>query len=215
LSDTIGQYGDDFIIQSILKNKFILDYGTMLNISDDGTTCDVQHQVLNVFNGLVLTTPMVTKQVEILYLSSSSISFDTTPINNDPCLILGLKRFIDSTKTPMRPPYAPLSPIAYERSTIKVVPLSALNNQSGLIFRAKGGKLRLKNKDETLATVLSDFMDKVVAIVTAPKALIPGDITCPPGGGPATGAIPSVSLSSTSQSDLNAIKTRLLKILEP
>lgn len=157
MSDTIGQFGDDVIIQSILKNKFILDYGTMLNISSDGTTCDVQHQVLNIFNGTVLTTPMVTKQVEILYLSSSSISFDTTPINNDPCLILGLKRFINSTKTPMPPPYAPLSPISYERSTIKVVPLSALKSQSGLIFRAKGGKLRLRNNTVSLFKMLNDF----------------------------------------------------------
>ncbi len=201
------------LLESFLKNKTILDYGTILDITSDGATCSVQHQVLDIFNGKVIRKPLVTKKVELLYLNSSSISFDTTPVVGDPVLILGLRRFINSTKTPMPMPYSPLSPVAYERSNIKAIPLSAINNQSGLIFRAKSGKLRLRNTTVSLFKIISD---QESAIATFSSAASQASITAGGAGLPQTVALAAsiVALMVSLNTSMLTLANEISSLLE-
>lgn len=210
LSSNSSLISDKQLLQSFLKNKMILDYGTILNISTDGSTCDVQHQVLDIFNGEIVTKPLITKKVELLYLNSSSISFDTTPKNGDPVLILGLRRFINSTKTPMPKPYAPLTPVAYERATIKAIPLSAINGQSGLIFRAKNGKLRLRNTTISLFKIINDQQN---AIATFTNSASQSSITA---GGSTSASLASaiVALMITLNSSMLTLANEISSLLE-
>lgn len=198
------------LMESFLKNKTILDYGTILDITSDGLSCSVQHQVLDIFNGKVITKPLVTKKVELLYLNSSSISFDTTPKVGDPVLILGLRRFINSTKTPMPGPYAPLVPVAYERSNMKAIPLSAINGQSGLIFRAKNGKLRLRNTTVSLFKIISDQEN---AIATFSNSASQASISA--GGGSSASLATAINaLLSTLNASMITLANEISALLE-
>jgi hypothetical protein len=201
---------DKQLLESFLKNKTILDYGTILSITSDGSKADIQHQVLDIFNGKVIQKPLVTKGVEVFYLNSSSLFIDNTPQVGDPVLILGLRRFINSTKTPMPMPYAPLSPVAYERSTIKAVPLSAINNQSGLIFRAKSGKLRLRNTTVSLFKIINDQQN---AIATFSNSASQSSITT---GGSSSASLAGaiVALMVTLNSSMITLANEISSLLE-
>jgi len=210
LTSSASLISDKQLLEIFLKNKTILDYGTIVSITSDGKTCSIQHQVLDIFNGKVITKPLVTEKVELLYLNSSSISFDTTPQVGDPVLILGLRRFINSTKTPMDKPYAPLSPVAYERSTAKAIPLSAINDQSGLIFRAKSGKLRLRNKTLSLFKIINDQQS---AIATFSNATSQASISA--GGGSSVSlALAINALLSTLNASMITLANSISALLE-
>ena len=214
LVDNGSLISDRQVRESFLKNKTILDYGTITSITTDGSFCNVQLQVLDIFNGNVIQNPLIIQNAEILYLSTSSISFDTTPKAGDPVLILGLRRYIDSTKSPMKPPYAPLSPVAYERSTAKVIPLSALNVSSGLTIRAKNNKLRVRNAQVSLFKVINDFQSAVSTFSSATSQTSLSSTT-PSGGGYTVALVNALnSLLGTMNSSLTTVANELSSLLE-
>jgi hypothetical protein len=205
---------DTRVLESFLKNKTILDYGSIASISSDGSKVDVTHQVLDIFNGQVQQIPLTTKGVELLYLNSSSISFDTTPQVGDGVLLLGLRRMINSTKAPMGAPYPPLSPVAYERSTMKAIPLSAIGGQSGLIFRAKGSKLRLRNTSVSLYKCLNDFQSAIATFssATSQSALSSTTVT---GGGYTDGLVSALNnLLSAMNNSISTVANEISNLLE-
>lgn len=144
------------IFENQLANKLIVDYGTIKNVYNNDT-CDVQLQTLLSYNGNAVQGPLVIKGIEILYFSTSSLAIDSQVQQGDPVLVIGLRRYIDSTNTPMPPPAGPLTPDAYNLSTAKCIPLSSLNNQSGLTVRGKNGKLRVRNATVSLYKVINDL----------------------------------------------------------
>ena len=103
----------------------------------------------------------------MLYMSSSSISFDVQPKEGDPVLLIGLKRNVPSTSTPMPLPAKPISNDSYDMSTMKAIPLSAINGASGVTFRAKDGKLRIRNSTVSLYKALNDLTSALNSLTTA------------------------------------------------
>ena len=156
---------DKRYIQSFIYDKYIVDYGTITTINGDGTV-NIQHQVLSTFYGTAIPTPLTTINIELLYLSSSSLGFDGNPQIGDPVLLIGLRNFIPSTTTPMPPAYPPISPSFYSRSTMKAIPLSALNANSGVTIRAENAKLRIRNSQVSLFKILNDFTSAVNSFAT-------------------------------------------------
>jgi len=147
---------DSDVIDSRISNRYILDYGTIQSISSDGTRAVIQHQVQVNLSGTLTT--LITKNVEVLYSQTSNLLFDSTPKAGDWVLLFGLRRYIESTLTPAPSPSSPSSNISYDRSCLKCLPLSTIGSQSSLIFKAIGGKLRLRNSAVSLFKILNDFM---------------------------------------------------------
>lgn len=205
---------EKMMLESVINNKFIADYGTIKSISSDGKTCDVQHMVLQTFGGKAIDTPLLTREIEILYMSSSSISFDVQPKEGDPVLLIGLKRNVPSTSTPMPLPAKPISNDSYDMSTMKAIPLSAINGASGVTFRAKDGKLRIRNSTVSLYKALNDLTSAISAFssLTSQSALTATNAT---GGGFTVGLVTALNLLlSTMNTSLVSVANEISSLLE-
>jgi hypothetical protein len=219
------KFSEAQVIDSRIDAKEFADYGYVTAVN--GGLVDVMIDAPVTVWGEAVSNVEI-KGIELLFPVASGLSLEIEVKVGDQVLLLGLRTYVQNVASVKEQASLirekPASPFMYSRETLKALPMSSLRavgtgaDQSSLYMRAKAAKLQVKNAEESLATVLSDFMDKVVAIATAPKVLLPGDMTAVVASfntpGPVSGTVPGTALSSGSQSDINAIKTRLLKILE-
>jgi len=162
---------DRMVTDSIIDNKFFADYGKISSIDSDGKHCDVAHAILETYDGVASDTALITRGIEILYLSGSSISIDTTPVVGDPVLLIGLRKFIYSTDVASDPtllnPSNQYGYCSYDQSTMKAIPLSAVNSSAGLTIRAKNSKLRIRNSTVSLYKTLNDLTSALNSLTSA------------------------------------------------
>jgi hypothetical protein len=203
---------DGMVFEYNVSNKFFADYGSIDSISSDGSTCDIKHLSLLTFDGETSNNPIISKDIELLYLSSSEMSISMSPKIGDTVLMIGLKNFLPST-VPNLSPSTPFSFDHYNYSTIKAIPLSAINSGSGVTFRAKSGKIRLRNTTVSLFTALNDFQSAISTFsgVTSQAAITAGGV-----GLPQTVALASAinGLLSSMNASLVSVANEISALLE-
>jgi hypothetical protein len=123
------------IILSIINSRFIIDYGSVTQDNGDGTV-NVQHAVPMTpkypTKDWIPLSPTITKNVEVLYISGGQFSTNFKVTVGDPVLLVGLKDFVQNTKSINNQPLTVFN--HYNQNTLKAIPLAGSNaNAKGQI----------------------------------------------------------------------------------
>lgn len=171
-------YTDRDLIESIVGNFYILDYGYITKVNQDKTV-NVTHSTQLVNRNGETMPVTTTKDLEVLTLCGSgfSIAFDYAP--GDKVLLLGLKNFVKDT-TEVKQAEPAVSFMHYSRETMKALPLCAFNSDAKVKLEAAKGtlkvttaeKIELNGNSKQLVTwgelnqALSTFMTQLTAALT-------------------------------------------------
>lgn len=139
LWDNIGLTDRD-LIEALVGNFFILDYGFIAEVNPDKTVNVTHAKRPKARNGDNLP-PLQTKNVEMLTLSGSGFSVKFDYKKGDKVLLLGLKNYIKSVDE-VTAATETKSFIHYSRDTLKAFPLCIFNSNAKVKIEAEGGKLK-------------------------------------------------------------------------
>ena len=120
------------IINSIIGISFIADYGIIDQVNSD-KTINVSHAVMSVLrNGkdLPVTT---TKNIEVLWPASANFGMKWPLKAGDGVLLIGLRNFIDTTKSIKKPTNGPTEFMHYTQDTMKAIPLQSVDSPKNTI----------------------------------------------------------------------------------
>lgn len=133
------KFSDRDLIESILNNYFIVDYGIITKVALDKTV-SVQHATIPQLRDGTNLSPMQTEDIELLTLSCGDFSLNTGCKAGDKVLLLGLKTYVekcaDVKKASTMTSYA-----HYDRSTMKALPLCVFDDKAKIAVTAKDGTL--------------------------------------------------------------------------
>lgn len=135
------RFTDRDLIEKIVENYFIADYGFIKKINEDNTV-----NVVHAKRGVTLdgnTLPETeTKNVELLTISCQEFSVKLTPKEGDNVLLLGLRDYIEkaagitaATKNEVF--------LHYKQNTMKAVPLSLFNDDAKVKIELNDGDLAI------------------------------------------------------------------------
>jgi hypothetical protein len=129
------------LIENILANSFILDYGVVQAVSmnaNNVTTVDVAHSIqLNKLGTVIDST--ITKNVEVMWYSSAGLSTKGKIAQGDPVLLVGLKDYLASIASPS--PAATDVPVHYNRQTLKAIAMGPYASGSTHTIDASGSTM--------------------------------------------------------------------------
>lgn len=174
-------YSDKDLIDRVISNYFIVDYGYISKVNADKTV-DVTHATLPKLATGQNLQPMKTPRVELLTLSASNFALDVKPAEGDKVLLLGLKNLVQkvdevTSATEMK------TVIHYSRETMKALPLCVFNSDAKVKVEIADGtmavttdkKIELNGNDKQLVTwselnqALSQFLTQLTtALKTTP-----------------------------------------------
>lgn len=184
------------VIQSNIDAKFFADYGVVTATTGTPVTAvDVTHFAPAYYDDGGNPIPCKSKAVEVMYTATAGVSIEVPIAVGDIVLLVGSHNYVNQLSKVANAPVKPAEDIAYTKETLKAIPVGVLNASAGVYLRFKGGKVQLKNQSQSYATIMSDLVDAIVSIVTV-------------------GTAATQTLNPASQAALNAIKTRLLQLLE-
>lgn len=134
-------FTDRDLIEKIIENYFIMDYGFITEINPD-ETINVIHAKKGVsLEGKVLPETE-TKNVELLTFSCAEFSVKLTPKKGDNVLLLGLRNYVEhaagittATKNEVF--------LHYQQNTMKAVPLSLFSDEAKVKFEINEGDLTI------------------------------------------------------------------------
>ena len=170
-SHKLNDYG---LFSSFLSRMSIVDYGIVQTVN--GNRIDVQN----------ITYPsggsaIVTKDVELLFPSSSGLTISWEVKSGDTVLLLASRRYVKSLKTSTTPS-AELTASGYDKSCLKAIPISFVNTTSAFTITEQNGMIQMKNQVASLATVIQNLITAIEGIVTT--------------GGPTTQALNPASIAA-------------------
>jgi hypothetical protein len=139
------------IIESVVSDFYILDYGYVSKVNGDNTV-NVIHARKQVLKDGTVLKETETKNIEVLFLSSSDFSMKWKITTGDTMLLLGLKDYVKSTQD-VSPATALDVFTHYSRSTIKALPLRSYNEDSKVKIEVENGKLSLMTNDDLTVKV--------------------------------------------------------------
>lgn len=143
LSDGL-RYTDRDLIEAIVGNFYILDYGYITKVNSDKTVNVTHSTQLKTRSGETL--PVTTeKNMEVMTISVNGFSLGIDYAAGDPVLLLGLKNIVQSTKKATQAEEAK-SFYHYSRETLKAFPLCAFNNESKVRIESDKGTLKIETE---------------------------------------------------------------------
>lgn len=135
------------LIEAVLHTFFIVDYGFIAKVNDDGSVNVTHAKKQTSVNGTVLPD-MTTKNLEMLTLSAGALCIKYTVKAGDKVLLLGLKNYVENTADVSQATEQSVF-LHYKRETMKVLPFSAINADAEVTIEAAEGKL-LVTTDSTV-----------------------------------------------------------------
>lgn len=172
------KFTDRDLIESILNSYFIVDYGFISKVYDDGLI-DVTHARKGVtLEGKVLPE-YKTHGVELLVFSCAEFSVNLKPKTGDGVLLLGLKDLVETVKD-LTQPATPKAFVHYDRSTIKAVPLSVFNDDAKIKLELEEGNANLTAAGKitltagTAAETLGGLLGDLGTILQGLKVVVSG-----------------------------------------
>lgn len=205
------------LIRAEIESKVFADYGIVQSYSSGKV--DIILASRKSIDGKELAEDIEVKGVELLFPASKGLSFEYEVAQGDQVLVIGLKKRIATVKDLASSSFN-VNPSSYDINTLKAIPFGALRDvgtssgQSGVLMRAKNEKFLLKNQatDGSLGKILTDLIAEIKSLQTATFLLSGTEMTA--SGNPVIGTLPSLSISSTHQTNLTNISTRLSALLE-
>lgn len=132
---------DRDLIESLLSSFYIVDYGYINKVNADKSV-DVTHaKKQSTMDGEVLPET-ITKNVEVLTLSSAGLALQFDYKANDKVLLLGLKDYVQNTANVSKATEQEVY-IHYDRSTIKAVPLAAFDDNAKVTIKVENGTMKI------------------------------------------------------------------------
>lgn len=135
------QYTDRDLIEAIVNNYFIVDYGYISKVNADGTV-NVTHAKKPVMQDGTELPATETKNLEVLTLSLAGFAVKVDYAQGDQVLLLGLKDFIKEAGA-VTQPETPAVFIHYTRATMKALPLCTFKDDAKIIVEAASGTLKV------------------------------------------------------------------------
>lgn len=135
------RYNDRDLIESVISSYFIVDYGFVKKVNDDGTI-DVVHACRLVTMDGDELPETETKRLEVLTFSTNEIAVSFKPKEGDKVLLLALKNYVANTEDVIKAE-TPTSFIHYERETMKALPLAAFDSEAKIKIEADDGALKV------------------------------------------------------------------------
>lgn len=140
-------YTDRDLIESIVNNYFILDYGVITKVNEDKTV-NVQHAKIPVMSDGTKLPALQTNGIELLTLSGAGFSIDAGTKAGDKVLLLGLKDYVpvvnDVTGATEQTAY-----VHYRRDSLKALPLCTFSGEAQVKVVAEEGSLKI-NVDQKI-----------------------------------------------------------------
>lgn len=136
---------DRDLIESIISNFYIVDYGFVSKVQGDKV--DVVHAVKPTARDGKEIPQIETKGVELLFLSGSGFSIKWDIQEGDRVLLLGLKDYVKSAEDVKQAEEADVF-IHYNRSTMKALPLCVFNADASVRIEIEKGKMKIEADDD-------------------------------------------------------------------
>lgn len=132
---------DRDLIEKIVESYFIVDYGFISKVQDNGLV-DVVHAKKGVTIDGTELPETETHNIELLTISCSEFSLKLTPKIGDNVLLLGLKNYVG---TAAKINHATKNDVFlhYKQNTMKAVPLSLFNSSAKIKFELDDGDLNI------------------------------------------------------------------------
>jgi len=135
---------DRDLIEAVVGNFFILDYGFIAEVNPDKTINVTHAKRPKARNGESLP-PLQTKNVEVLTLSGKGFSINFDYAKGDKVLLLGLRNFIGQVED-VTVATETTSYIHYTRDTMKALPLCVFSSEAKVKIEAEAGVLKTTAK---------------------------------------------------------------------
>ena len=144
--NAVTRFTDCDLIEAILGNFFIVDYGIIKAVNADKTINVLHAKQQKMMNGETLPE-METKNIEVLTLSGTGFSLTWDIQKGDKVLLLGLKTPVAKTGD-ITSPEETKSYLHYSRETLKALPMCVFNNKAKVKAEIKKGKLSVTAEDD-------------------------------------------------------------------
>lgn len=197
------RFTDRDLIDAVVASYFIVDYGFVEKVNEDGTV-DVVHAKKPMTTSGEVLPELKTTGLEVLTFSCAELSIHFKAKKGDKVLLLGLKDYLKETENLNAATESGVF-LHYSRETMKALPLSAFSGSAKIKIEANNGTLKvdadkqieLNGKDKQFVTwaELKDALDSFT------NALNLHTHTCPSGGGPSSGPASPMTI------DISAAKT--------
>lgn len=135
------RFSDRDLIESIIENYFILDFGFISKVNDDGTVNVIHAKKGVTIDGQELPETE-TRNMELLTISCAEFSIQLKPKAGDNVLLLGLKNYIKKAGGISQASKNEIF-IHYQQNTMKAVPLSLFDSDAKVKIELDSGDLNL------------------------------------------------------------------------
>lgn len=129
------------LIESILSSYYIVDYGFIKAVNNDGTINVTHAKQLKAYDGTSYK-PTVTSDIEVLTLSGAGFSFKFDYKKGDKVLLIGLKDYIKKVEE-VTSATETTAYLHYSRETLKAIPMCVFNGDAKVAAEVKDGELKL------------------------------------------------------------------------
>ncbi len=172
------QYNLGDTVRQSLNASFIVDYGIVTAVNEDGTV-DVVHAVQGQYINGEAMAKTNTRYIEVIFPGSAGMAITWPIAVGDGVLLLGLKNFIPTT-TDIEAPVAPPNEFPhYNQDTLKAIPLQNISAPSFTIAVDEDSLGQIKNTAKSLFTILDnvDASIQTFSSATSQSALTAGAAT--------------------------------------
>lgn len=135
------KYTDRNLIETLLSSYYIVDYGYINKVNADKTVNVTHAKKQSTMDGETLPET-VTKNIEVLTLSSAGLALQFDYKANDKVLLLGLKDYVQNTADVSKATDQDVF-IHYDRSTLKAVPLAAFDDNAKVTIKVENGTMKI------------------------------------------------------------------------
>lgn len=136
------KFTDRDLIEKIVESYFIVDYGFISKVQDNGTI-DVVHAKKSVTMDGKELPETETHGIELLVFSCAEFSLKLTPKVGDNVLLLGLKNYVETASDIKHATKNDVF-LHYQQNTMKAVPLALFNSEAKIKIQIDEGDLLLE-----------------------------------------------------------------------
>ena len=148
---------DRDLIEAIVGNFFIIDYGFITEVNPD-KTINVTHAKRPVTTEGKTLAPIKTENIEVLTVSCKGFSIKFDYAKGDKVLLVGLKNYINHVSD-VASATETTSYVHYSRETLKAIPLCLFDNSAKVqiniengVYQLQADKIELNGKDKQFVT---------------------------------------------------------------
>jgi hypothetical protein len=140
-----------FLIDNIIGNHHIIDYGFIKKISSDKKFVDIEHASIPIDNDGLEMEKTITKNVELIFFSSSYFAFQFELKVGDGVLLLGTKDFLGDLKD-LKSAKTSDYILHYKQENLKALPFGIIVENPKTDIQISQTKTQIKSDTDLDAT---------------------------------------------------------------